>query len=179
MSLAASSSEPLRRCAWFLQSQGREAGRTGEGCSPIHWLVDRIRRTVFRGHRRYPSLPRPFCVSDGGADRRCFQVVSERARLRHGHEEPRQRHRHGLSFAFEERRKDEERPQLVRLLSGEYAGQEGAVDDTMDLRLAETVFQCARGNLRARDVHRPLIAPRCAGHGCDCAYCVRPLYSGC
>jgi len=163
----------------IFQSQSREAGRAREGCSPISWLVDRIRNTVFGGYGQDHSLPRPICVSDGVADRRCVPVAAERAGLRHGHEEARQRYRHGLSFAFAERRKNEERSRLARLIPGEDAGEEGAVVGTSDIGLAETIVQCARGHLRTRVVHRPLLAPHYARSGFDCACCVHPLYSGC
>lgn len=70
------------------------------------------------------------------ADRGCVPVAADRAGLRHGHEEACQRYRHGISFAFAEHRKDEERSRLVRLLPGEDAGEDGAVDGTSDIGLA-------------------------------------------
>ena len=118
-------------------------------------------------------------MSDGVADRRCVPVVAEGAGLRHGHEGARQRYRHGLSFAFAERRKDEERARLVRLLPGGDASDEGAVDGALDIGLVETIVQCARGHLRVRVIDRPLLCPRRAGREYDSACCVRPLYSGC
>ena len=91
---------------------------------------------MFGGDQRDPPLPCPFRIYDGAADRRCVQVVVQRIGLRHGHDEARQRHRQGLTFAFAERREVAERPRLVRLRPGGDGREEEAVDRAADLGLA-------------------------------------------
>lgn len=82
---------------FLFQSQGREAGPARAGCSSLHCLVDDFRKKVFGGHRQDHYVPRPFCVSDGVADRRRVQVGTERAGIRHGRrEEDRRPDRHSL-----------------------------------------------------------------------------------